>query len=307
MLVAITVTYNSLSSGVLEDFFRCVARQTHKQFKLIVVDNNSLDGTVDFLNNLSDPPVKCIFNKENIGFGAACNQAIEVAKAMGATYILFLNNDTEFDEALFESMEASLVDSGATALTPVIMVHGETSTIWYGGGSFRRLRGFTSFHDAVPLTALESSGVKVVQFAPACCLLFKAEFLYQHGGFFEGYFVYWEDVDYCLQMERAGGVLVVDQALRLCHKVSSTTGLDSDFSIVHKARGHLILMRRFFPAILIPYVLVVRTLKVAVRLMIGRVALPKALLELKWLFKSVRLSAGVEPYATNYGRNDRRD
>lgn len=63
-------------------------------YELIMVDNASTDGTIEYLNNLEkqfpDNKVKLILNKSNNGFGPANNQGIEIAKG---DIILFLNND----------------------------------------------------------------------------------------------------------------------------------------------------------------------------------------------------------------------
>lgn len=60
--------------------------------RIIVVDNGSIDGSVDSVEKLSR--VEIIFTGENLGFGAACNIG---AKAGTAPYILFLNPDTRIE------------------------------------------------------------------------------------------------------------------------------------------------------------------------------------------------------------------
>lgn len=58
-------------------------------YEIIIVDNNSTDGTVDWLRRQKD--LRTIYNKENLGFPKGCNQGIEVAKGDN---VLLLNNDT---------------------------------------------------------------------------------------------------------------------------------------------------------------------------------------------------------------------
>jgi len=62
--------------------------RTDEPYELIVVDNGSTDGTVEYLRSQRD--VKLIENKENRGFPAGCNQGIREAKG---DQILLLNND----------------------------------------------------------------------------------------------------------------------------------------------------------------------------------------------------------------------
>jgi ATP-binding cassette subfamily B protein len=62
-------------------------------FELVVVDNASSDGTVDYLRKLSQAHanVTAVFNEENVGFGRATNQGL--GRALGEVLVL-LNNDT---------------------------------------------------------------------------------------------------------------------------------------------------------------------------------------------------------------------
>ena len=66
--------------------------------EIIVIDNNSTDGSFDFFEN-QFPEVNFIWNKTNFGFAKANNQALKIAKG---EYILFLNPDTIVPEDCFE-------------------------------------------------------------------------------------------------------------------------------------------------------------------------------------------------------------
>lgn len=64
-------------------------RQHTDNYELIVVDNGSTDGTVEYLQAQSD--IKLIRNERNLGFAKGCNQGLEIASGDA---VLFLNNDT---------------------------------------------------------------------------------------------------------------------------------------------------------------------------------------------------------------------
>ncbi|MDT9027896.1 glycosyltransferase [Rossellomorea yichunensis] len=84
----IILTYNQLP--LTKQCLDSLRKHTNKEeIELIVVDNGSSDGTVDYLK--SQPDIKLIRNKHNVGFAKGCNQGGEVATG---DYILFLNNDT---------------------------------------------------------------------------------------------------------------------------------------------------------------------------------------------------------------------
>lgn len=90
----VIVTYNQLefTKQCIDSIYK-FTRET--DYEIIIVDNNSEDGTADYLKSLctrnEKVPVELIFNKYNLGFPAGCNQGI---KASSSEYVLFLNNDT---------------------------------------------------------------------------------------------------------------------------------------------------------------------------------------------------------------------
>lgn len=87
----IILTYNQLEYTKL-----CVKSIRNNNllgtYEIIIVDNNSTDGTVEWLKSQEDTDFKVIFNNENKGFPKGCNQGIEVANKDND--IMLLNNDT---------------------------------------------------------------------------------------------------------------------------------------------------------------------------------------------------------------------
>ena len=82
----------------LNDCLISLKNQLYKNFEVIVVDNASTDGSVDFINN-NFPEFRVVVNSENAGFSKAVNQA---AKLSDLEYIVILNNDTIVDKYWLE-------------------------------------------------------------------------------------------------------------------------------------------------------------------------------------------------------------
>jgi GT2 family glycosyltransferase len=88
-LVSVTiVTWNS--ARFIERCLETLKAQDHRELEIIVVDNDSRDGTPDILRR-SDAPAKAQFNPDNRGFAAGQNQAIGIASGQ---VVLVLNPDT---------------------------------------------------------------------------------------------------------------------------------------------------------------------------------------------------------------------
>lgn len=94
-LSVITLTLNKLE--YTKKFIESLNKYT-TDYELIIVDNGSTDGTVEYIK--SRPEIKLIQNSENLGFSKGNNQGIEIAQG---EYIAFLNNDVLLYPDWFES------------------------------------------------------------------------------------------------------------------------------------------------------------------------------------------------------------
>lgn len=95
-LSVIIVNYNV--EFFLEQCLNSVyAALKHVEGEVFVVDNNSIDGSLDMVAE-KFPQVHLIANKDNVGFSKANNQALKIAKG---TYHLLLNPDTIVEEDTF--------------------------------------------------------------------------------------------------------------------------------------------------------------------------------------------------------------
>ena len=111
-LSIITLTYNHL------DFTKQYIESLYKytsDFELIVVDNGSTDGTVEYLKSLDKDNLKLVFNKENLGFSKGNNQGIEISES---EYIGFLNNDILLSPNWFIECEKVFERENAAFVSP---------------------------------------------------------------------------------------------------------------------------------------------------------------------------------------------
>lgn len=110
-LSVITLTYNNLE--YTKKFIESLYKYT-SDFELIIVDNGSTDGTVDYLKSLKN--IKVIFNAENAGYSKGNNQGLEIAEG---EYIGFLNNDILLSPNWFEKCEEVFEKENAGFVSPV--------------------------------------------------------------------------------------------------------------------------------------------------------------------------------------------
>jgi len=98
----IIVTWNSML--FIKDCLKSILTQTYKDWELIIVDNASQDGTVDFIKE-NCPQAVIIENGKNEGFCKANNQGIRVAQG---EYILILNSDVILEHNFLYQIKKSL-------------------------------------------------------------------------------------------------------------------------------------------------------------------------------------------------------
>ncbi len=86
-IVILTLNQLELTRSCIESIARC----TPEPHELVIVDNGSTDGTLEYLDELEADGATVVRNRANHGFGGGCNQGLAVARG---EYLLLLNNDT---------------------------------------------------------------------------------------------------------------------------------------------------------------------------------------------------------------------
>ena len=86
---------------------KSLENQTCKDFKILVVDNHSTDGSIEYMKE-TYPEIEVLALKENYGFSAAVNTGIRHAST---PYVILLNNDTTVDSHYIEEMLRAIEQS----------------------------------------------------------------------------------------------------------------------------------------------------------------------------------------------------
>jgi N-acetylglucosaminyl-diphospho-decaprenol L-rhamnosyltransferase len=199
--------------------------------RVVVVDNASIDGSLDGLEG-PGLPLTVIRNPENRGFGAACNQG---AADSHADYLLFLNPDTLLEsESLicpiaFMEQEANtgvgvcsirlVGDDGAAARTCTRLPTPAHFTSKMLGLDRLLPKQFPSHF----MEEWDHSESRDVEHVMGAFYLIRADLFRQLGGFDERFFVYLEDLDLSLRVQRAGYRIHYLADARAYHKGGGTS------------------------------------------------------------------------------------
>jgi GT2 family glycosyltransferase len=217
--------------------------------------------TVVVVDNGSDPPLApsvtarfpdavAVRNERNLGFAGGMNVGLRQALALGADYVLLLNNDTLVDRPMVRRLlEAARTHPDAGILSPLVLYQDAPEVIASAGSGFDPRRG----HPGRSLLAgvrngSHLHGVREVEASSGEAMFVSAAAARRVGPLDEGLYVRLEDIDWSLRMRRAGLRNYVVLDARLWHGVSRSSGGDhSAFTAYYHTRNILFVCTRHAP------------------------------------------------------------
>jgi GT2 family glycosyltransferase len=172
--------------------------QSLKPTAVFIADNNSDQSPV--LGNFSFP-VTVAKLTENKGFAAGANTAIRNAIKDDFEYLMLLSQDVLLSSDSAEKLiKQQLITKGITFPT---MMNRNTNKVFSKGGVVNRFFGSITLSTNKPLSDPD--------WADGSCLVFSKEVFEKVNGLFEKFFMYFEDVDFCLRAKKSGfGINHVD-------------------------------------------------------------------------------------------------
>ncbi len=222
----IIVSFNTLklTSACIESVFEYTKGV---RYEVIVIDNNSTDGSVSYFQKLAKrKKITFINNTENVGFASANNQGFKIAK--GSSFLL-LNSDTKLESDAISSVFHTLFSSPQVGIASCAL-RNENGTVQASGGYFptiSRLFTWMFFVDDLPLIGplLPSYHPKLSYFSnkhrqewiTGAFFMIKRTVVDSVGGFDPDYFMYVEEMDFCFRASKKGFAVLFDPADHVIH------------------------------------------------------------------------------------------
>lgn len=194
LISLIVVTYNS--RALLPAFLATLATTTDSHYEVIIVDNASQDGTLEWLR-ATHPSIHVVAHLQNVGFGAACNSGMAVAR--GEAFIT-MNPDVQITPPWLTILRQHLhayPDAGIICPT-------------------------TLYPDQAPPPV--SLPVAPTAAVPGCALMLRRTTWQEIGGFDEQMFLYWEDTELCWRAWLLGWRVLEDFVALVYHQRGGSTG-----------------------------------------------------------------------------------
>jgi len=246
----IIVSYNTRDLTL--DCVRSVYDQTSSSCEVIVVDNNSTDGSAEAVA-ADFPQAIVLANRDNRGFAAANNQGMEIAKGR---HVLLLNPDTVIrEEAIDKCLEfmdanpeigvlgckvlgADNQRQSTCFMTPTLkgIVYSLFIPVALSRSSRRFGRGRYVGNDW--------SKLQDVAVVAGCFMLVRREVLNKVGLMDPNYFMYQEEVDWCYRIRRAGWRIVYFPDAWITHYGGQATDQYSEKMLILQTKSRLYFIRK---------------------------------------------------------------
>jgi GT2 family glycosyltransferase len=233
--------------------------------EIIIVDNASDDGSVELILE-KFPSIKLIANTENLGFGKANNQALEIAEGK---YLLLINPDTIVSEDTLDKMIRFFQDNFEAGLTGCKILNPDGTLQlacrrsfpgpWT---SFCKVTGLSNLFPKSKLfarynlTYLDEDQTHEVDAISGSFMMIKKETYDKVGGFDEEFFMYGEDLDLCYRIQQAGFKVYYVHTTQIIHyKGESTKRSRLDETKIFYDAMHLFVKKHFSSSFLVEAIL----------------------------------------------------
>ena len=236
------VSVNYDQPEVTCEMLASLEKVTYPNFETLIVDNASPTKSPNIIKE-KYPEIQLIISKKNLGFAGGNNIALKQAKG---DYVLLLNNDTEvkpdFLESLVELMES---DKKIGIVSSKILYFYEDNVIQYAGASpINPITSRGSHYGYKEIDNGQLDEVTETAYPHGACMMIRKSVLEELGLLYEGYFLYYEELDFAERVKRAGYKIYFQPNSSILHKESISTGKNSPLKTYYMNRNRLLFVRR---------------------------------------------------------------
>lgn len=249
-LGVIILNWNGLE--LMKRFIPTASRFTSGlEVELVVADNGSSDGSVDWLKE-NHPEVRLIEFPENYGFAEGYNRALREG---GYPYTVLLNSDVEVTEGWWQPLLKLLEsDTRVGAVQPKIRALKDRNRFEYAGAAgglldkygypFCRGRLFESIEKD---EGQYDDGVTDVAWASGACMAVNTATYLKLGGLDKDFFAHMEEIDLCCRMTAAGYRVCATSASYVFHLGGGTLPQGNSRKVYLNFRNNLLLLHKNLP------------------------------------------------------------
>ena len=240
MVSIITINYNGFKETC--ELIDSLRLYEDYPYEIIVVDNNSPNGDGRRLKE-TFPELTIICSDKNLGFSGGNNLGYKYA---WGGYILYMNNDMTISGPFLKTLVKRFQSEERIGLvSPKIKYEHHPDTIQYAG--------YTPMHPVRISNNLIGVNQKdkgqydqpsPTAYAHGACMLTSREVIEKAGMMTEIYFLFYEEIDWSIQLKRAGDEIWYEPGACVLHKESMTAKRGTPLRLYFLTRSRLLFTRR---------------------------------------------------------------
>lgn len=238
----ITVNFNH--SYITEELLDSINKEnSYKHIEIIVVDNGSkINPIPEWIEKY--PHVQFIRSEINLGFAGGNNLGI---KAAIGDYIFLVNNDTEFTTGLIDTLVDTMERYPQIGLiSPKIRYFDQPNMLQFAG--YTPMDYYTARNKQIGQYEEDKGQYDTVTgitgFGHGAAMMIKREAINKAGLMSENFFLYYEEMDWCDRIKKAGFEIWVNMQALIYHKESISVGKKSDLKEYFMNRNRILFIRR---------------------------------------------------------------
>jgi len=241
----ITVNFNQ--SYVTEALLNSIKlTNNYSKIEIIVVDNGSkINSIPEWI--IKYPDINFIRSNRNLGFAGGNNLGIKAAKG---DYLFLVNNDTEFTPNLIETIIDTFDKNQAIGMvSPKIRYFDQPDMLQYMG--YTTMNYFTARNSCIGQFETDNGQYDHLTgptgYAHGAAMMVKKECIAKAGPMAENFFLYYEELDWCDHVKRAGYQVWLAAGALIYHKESVSVGKVSALKEYFMNRNRILFIRRNAP------------------------------------------------------------
>jgi hypothetical protein len=249
-----------------DDVFRCLASvisSNYINFDILVVDNGSVDGSVEAICDRY-PSIQVIKLDKNLGYTGGNNLGIRWALNSGADWVLLLNNDTVMDPDTLDCLlEAADQDPKAGILGPTVYYMDMPDVIQSAGEFYdHHLNPISNENRLTRMTHIVNPSP--VGWVSGCALFARAQMIKKIGELDDRFFAYEEELDWCIRATNAGWRILHVSTARVWHAGVTKDYHPKPYVTYYMTRNHLLLLSKHHAGLMTKTIFLVRCFRTLV-------------------------------------------
>ena len=242
-VACIVVNYNGRELTL--DTVASLLAMDYPEFRVVVVDNGSTDGSHDAVRE-AQPEVVALRVEVNRGIAHGLNEGIRWALDRRFDYLLLLNNDIEAHASMLtELVRVAEADPSIGCVGPKTYYWADRERLWSAGGVIRFRESVTRERGMGELDRGQYDRDQEMPYVNGCAMLVRRQAQQEAGLWDPVYYVGIEDADWCMRMKRLGYRCYYAHRALLWHRVSPTVGGYKPGRTFQTGRGSAMFVRRF--------------------------------------------------------------